>query len=733
MRKTDCPLVVAYGYPLGLGDFEFMGRHGLIQFIDCQKDLLKILPFCNGIRSLEEISKSIADVDSQSIIQIIRLCEHHGLVVGGRKLYQQFHADSSNPSRFPRDLSPSQIEKLQRHSPHICSNAADEGDKINSLTLLDGTTTYKSVRFFLPQALPKQLLLGLLGSMYRVQATHSVPSAGALYPLKLYTLVLRESGGMSRGSYIFDSRKLQLERFADLPVMEEIYRVFDTRELFENAAVIVVVTGGLDRSSMKYGNRGYRYTLLEAGHVAQNACLFCATTADHRIGLVEYGGFLDEYLAKLLCLRYPQQAPIISLICGVPSNETVPLKEIADRENVRVVRQKLVGKDKPVAAVGLRKLAQGNLTIPRWVAVAEYHHPQHMTRKPGPCMRAYATGPLFHEAVVKVISEAYERHVCYDPMVTTWGSAASLKTNFIDPNKFAPYLSDHPVYQRYRLTQFVPEQERGWLTGHFWETTNKIMVPCDMIFFEKPIRQGVSCYRPNSSGVAAHPNSEVATENAFLELVERDALAVTWFSRKVPVRIMDEALPSDIFIRKTIWEKQGWAIHILNITLEWLPVCLVLFINHQDEYPSVASGAGCCVNLSAAIEKAFVEAEYMALSWRSRRNKKLPVITDVYSPDQHGLLYASGQYRNELDHLLDAPFNDSLLLQGDLKRMVLAHNPVVIRMDGGKYPLKVVRVLSESLLPLTFGFATEHYGHPRLLMLGLKWDRSFPSIPHFFP
>jgi hypothetical protein len=52
----------------------------------------------------------------------------------------------------------------------------------------------------------------------------------------------------------------------------EVARLCYTAALSEAAAVIVL-TGISAKSRLKYGERGYRFTLLEAGHIAQNALL----------------------------------------------------------------------------------------------------------------------------------------------------------------------------------------------------------------------------------------------------------------------------------------------------------------------------------------------------------------------------------------------------------------------------------------------------------------------------
>jgi SagB-type dehydrogenase family enzyme len=51
------------------------------------------------------------------------------------------------------------------------------------------------------------------------------------------------------------------------------------------------------RSRFKYGLRGYRFVLLEAGHAAQNALLAAAALA---LAAVPLGGFYDRRVDELI-------------------------------------------------------------------------------------------------------------------------------------------------------------------------------------------------------------------------------------------------------------------------------------------------------------------------------------------------------------------------------------------------------------------------------------------------
>ncbi|WP_176558769.1 MULTISPECIES: nitroreductase family protein [Micromonospora] len=75
----------------------------------------------------------------------------------------------------------------------------------------------------------------------------------------------------------------------------------------------VVLTGRQPHYQERYGLRGYRYLLLEAGHLAQ-----CLLDAAARAGLraLPVGAFDDEGLAETLGLRGADQLPLYLIALG---------------------------------------------------------------------------------------------------------------------------------------------------------------------------------------------------------------------------------------------------------------------------------------------------------------------------------------------------------------------------------------------------------------------------------
>jgi SagB-type dehydrogenase family enzyme len=75
-----------------------------------------------------------------------------------------------------------------------------------------------------------------------------------------------------------------------------------------------VLVGDGARTTAKYGERGYRFLLLEAGHLLQNLCLLSASVG---LATVPLGGYLEEEVARAFVL--PATDVVLYLgVCGKP-------------------------------------------------------------------------------------------------------------------------------------------------------------------------------------------------------------------------------------------------------------------------------------------------------------------------------------------------------------------------------------------------------------------------------
>jgi len=131
----------------------------------------------------------------------------------------------------------------------------------------------------------------------------TAPSAGALYPLKVY-VVVGDVENLAKGVYKYEPYGHELLNFLEGDRRTELAEAALGQESVEEAAIDVVITAIYERTTAKYGDRGIRYVHMEAGHAAQNLCLQ-ATAMD--LGTVTVGAFYDEQVKKVLNLPEDEQ------------------------------------------------------------------------------------------------------------------------------------------------------------------------------------------------------------------------------------------------------------------------------------------------------------------------------------------------------------------------------------------------------------------------------------------
>lgn len=133
------------------------------------------------------------------------------------------------------------------------------------------------------------------------RAFRTVPSGGGLFPLELYFYQRGDVTGLEAGIYHYApaGNVLHLVRPGNHDAALADAFVDFQRALAGNLSVVVFVTALFQRSVFKYRNKGYRFCLLEAGHVAQNLNLAATALG---LGVINIGGFFDRRVDALLGL-----------------------------------------------------------------------------------------------------------------------------------------------------------------------------------------------------------------------------------------------------------------------------------------------------------------------------------------------------------------------------------------------------------------------------------------------
>ena len=166
----------------------------------------------------------------------------------------------------------------------------------------------RSTQTFASKAITLQQLATILYAAYGVtkrmplkngvaeQLFRTAPSGGGLFPLDLYAAVHRVDG-LPEAIYYYDSLEHSLVRVYDASPTAVLAEACIYPSAVLTSSVTLLLSASFWRTRFKYRLRAYRFTVLEAGHVAQNALLAAVSIG---LGALPLGGFFETDIDRLL-------------------------------------------------------------------------------------------------------------------------------------------------------------------------------------------------------------------------------------------------------------------------------------------------------------------------------------------------------------------------------------------------------------------------------------------------
>lgn len=147
------------------------------------------------------------------------------------------------------------------------------------------------------------------------EATRTIPSAGATYPLELYLVVGKNCvDQLKEGIYHYLVEDHALELIKSHDKRAELASACLGQYFIQTAPISLVIAAQFQRTASHYGARGEQYVYMEAGHACQNIYL-AATCLD--LATVEVGAFFDDKVAGVLDLK-ETYVPLSVMPVGYP-------------------------------------------------------------------------------------------------------------------------------------------------------------------------------------------------------------------------------------------------------------------------------------------------------------------------------------------------------------------------------------------------------------------------------
>ncbi|MBI5030471.1 MAG: SagB/ThcOx family dehydrogenase [Chloroflexi bacterium] len=242
-------------------------------------------------------------------------------------IWETFH-ENSKVSMF--DIPPSDHEVLARMADLAESFSYDgfpivelpESPAPLAISLSDAITNRSTTKQMLAAPLNLLTVKTLLHYGYGIthdqrslgfpRAFRAAPSGGALYPLEIY-FHSSHTDGFPSGLYHYNPLENHLRLIRDGDQSDIIAQALVSQTIAHEASLIIFITAVFDRSTFKYGDRGYRFVLLEAGHVAQNINL---TALGLGLGSINLGGYYDRKIDDYLDLDGLTHSTIYMIAIG---------------------------------------------------------------------------------------------------------------------------------------------------------------------------------------------------------------------------------------------------------------------------------------------------------------------------------------------------------------------------------------------------------------------------------
>jgi SagB-type dehydrogenase family enzyme len=604
--------------------------------------------------------------------QLIAYLVKTGSIAAAEQLWRPFHAATQNPQHFGSPMGHADVVSHTRlHTWVEKSVLADR-----SGPLLELASRRRSCRSFSANSIPLADVRDVLSTSYSA-AIRATPSAGGLYSCQIHLLHRSDSGAQWR-SYLWDPLEAKLTpRTTSSLDTGSLQYALDSVSLLHGAAAIAVISFDPQIHSAKYANRGYRYGILEAGHVAQMVHL---AAAERSFGTLEWGAFNDGALAELTGSGPFVPATVVGL--GLPGDQ---------RDLVREPNRASLGSI-PFSAFG-DPLDRD--TKPSGIVVAQLP----LSAADGTLTGAYATGVHWAESLagVKARSEFVERQSCGRPQVDRVGSADTLQEQFrvfdaghlfpddlpgftAEPSEFSPFDASDSSYQ--------------WRIGES-EAAGPTVIPIELVYLSvRSSDMGRKlCGTATSNGVAAHTTRREARTSALFELIERDAFVRHWVAQRPPARIKP---PSGIFGMK-LEKLERLKVEIIFGQLDAIvPVIFCAIISPRGEL--LAFGLAADPSANAAIEKCFLDAYATYLTAGQSAN------TGTGAHVRHYAAYQHPDSVSGIRWFFDGPHSE---LRGEVDQQSYEHlyrQTCFVDLDPrSDTDLFVVRALNADLRPIWFG------------------------------
>ncbi|MEV5505166.1 TOMM precursor leader peptide-binding protein [Streptomyces orinoci] len=253
------------------------------------------------------------------------------------------------------------------------------------------------------------------------------------------------------------------------------------------------------------------------------------------------------------------------------------------------------------------------------------------------------------DAVAAAIGESLERYAAgfyrgADLRLARWCDLGQPAVHPGEFGLFAPHQYEQPGFPFLPFGETTPVR---WAPSTDWLTGETVLAPASQVHMHYRRVQEEAPIGPSiSTGLAAGPTFRQAVLSGLYEIIERDALAISWLHRLPPRPMPADAVTASSRVSYLVERAKTWRVRFHDLSLDLSPATVVAVMEHHSGSEQIMSfGSACRWSPTAAVEKAFLEAAqgltYVRRLLRQHEDWEMAEdFSDVDDFNKHAILYS---------------------------------------------------------------------------------------------
>lgn len=372
-------------------------------------------------------------------------------------------------------------------------------------------------------------------------------------------------------------------------------------------------------------------------------------------------------------------------------------------------------------------------------------------------------------ALAKAVGEAVERYcsAIYDLTALPLCSYEEAPFPCVPPAEFALHSPEQYEQPGFMWVPFEESTPIRWTAALDPLTGESVHVPAAMVYMPYYYYRGsgdTPICQPISTGMACHCSPAEAAIAAASEVIERDALMITWQAMLSMPHIAAETLSDENYDRLQRFERLGGQVTLLDITLDvGMPTVLSVLSNAQEELPARVFAASSALSPETAVRQSLEELAHTRRychaikSWLPRIVPNPPSHDNVVDQLSHLNFWTDQRNAHLADFLLQSKIRMSFDDMGNLETeapgrdlevlclrvRAVGHRLLLVDLttpDVRDLGITVIRALIPGFQPLFMSYRNRSLGGTRLWTVpqklghgGIDPQTGDNPSPHMYP